>query len=388
MTEILKALATMRSVPEDFLSSQHALPYSDLSGHLRPLSAELARLETCIDSGAPPKSPMEPLVVWRKWERANFETAVLNRREWRSLCVSPATASRPTLLAALNSDSSPLLRLSTLMGFVHVYFNVWRNTEEPQAMEALIAKALDHETIRNRGRVVACWRVSRFLFTELADVRLAERIVSGTNKPDTIRERFFLQKDTQLMRRATERAAELLVDRLITSALNLDAIEALKQMRFLQEVLLDSTFEPARFRILLTRLVLCELPTRFPAIQTLLVQWIHDDVRLGDPRLSTRAPNWRLVDQAARLRFLAWLAKETLEFFFNTIVPENDENRERATFWIAYARAGLIRDFNVVVARQDELLMRQSRAKFIPSYARLDANETNQTSAFLMVFEG
>ena len=125
-----------------------------------------------------------------------------------------------------------------------------------------------------------------------------------------------------------------------------------------------------------------DLPTRFPIIQSIVVQWLHDDPRLGDPRLGNRAPNWRLLNPAARARFLAWLTKETLEFFFNTIVPENDENRRRAKFWIGYARAGLIRDFNVVVAYQDESLIRRSRAKFIPSYARLDANENSKTSAF------
>src|SRR2546430_2640462 len=197
MIEIEKALAAMRTIPQDFSAARHATPLADPAAHLRPLAAELQRLQETIDSGAPPKAPMDPLTVWRKWERTSFAHGVLDRREWRSLCVSPETAGRLKLIASLQSDASPLYRLSTLMGFTHVYFSLWRELEEPQAMESLIMKVLDHPDIRSRGRVVACWRESRFLFTEHANARLAEHIVLGSNKPDSVREEFFLQNGAQ-----------------------------------------------------------------------------------------------------------------------------------------------------------------------------------------------
>jgi hypothetical protein len=386
--EILKALSQMQSIQQDLVAAPHVLHIADPGSHLRDLASEIRRLEAVIDCGSPPKPPIDPHLVWRKWERAGFAIPALDRREWRSLCVSPDTAARPKLVAALQQDPTPLQRFSTLMGFVHVYFALWREIDKPDSMEALIRSALEHENIRRRGRVVACWRSSPFLFTSVANARLAEHVVRGNTSPDKIREQFYLQKGSRLMRSATECAAEQLVGRLVTNASTLSQNAALEQIRFLSESLLEPSFQEVPFRDLLSRLILSELPIRLPAVQSMLVQWIHDDPRLGDPRLGNCAPNWRKVDPAARARFLTWLAKETLEFFFNTIVPENDENRRRATFWIDYARRGLIRDFNVVVARQDEWRMRSSRTKFIPSYARLDANESGQTSAFLMVFEG
>lgn len=388
MIEINKALASMRTVPQELAAAEHALPIADPTAYLCQLEIEVLRLQTVIESGAPPRAAVDPLETWAKWKRAKFHAAALDRREWQSLCVSPETACRAELLEELRTNGLPLQRLSTLLGFVHVYFNAWGVSERQEAVEALIVKSLEHVTIKKRGRVVARWRESRFLFTQSADVRLAEAIVRGNTLPDVVREKFFLQKDCRLMRKAIEAAAEQMIDRIIATAGKLDERSALAQMKFLQGVLLDPLFEPRQFRPLMSKLILCELPARFADVQTLLVQWVHDDPRLGDPRLSQKAPNWRLVDTAARSRFLAWLAKETLEFFFNTIVPEDAENRRRANFWIPYARAGLIRDFNVVVCHQDGPKMRRSRAKFIPSYARLDANESNQTSAFLMVLEG
>ena len=85
-------------------------------------------------------------------------------------------------------------------------------------------------------------------------------------------------------------------------------------------------------------------------------------------------------------KFLAWLAKDTLQFFFDTLVPKNDTNRRRAEFWLEYAKKqGKIRDFQVAVSAEDRRKVRASRAQTIPSYSTISSGNT---SAFLMVFEG
>jgi hypothetical protein len=133
-------------------------------------------------------------------------------------------------------------------------------------------------------------------------------------------------------------------------------------------------------------LINCRLPERIPELQKALVEVIHKDDRLGDPRLAGNAPNWRTVPLEAKEKFLAWLAKETLQFFFDTLVPSNDENRRRAKFWLEYAKKqGKIKDFQVAVSDEDVYRIKASRAKTIPSYSRVTGGNT---SAFLMVFEG
>jgi len=72
--------------------------------------------------------------------------------------------------------------------------------------------------------------------------------------------------------------------------------------------------------------------------------------------------------------------------FFDTLVPNNDENRRRARFWLEYAKKqGKVKDFQVAVSDDDIYRIRASRAKTIPSYSRVTGGKT---SAFLMVFEG
>ena len=132
-------------------------------------------------------------------------------------------------------------------------------------------------------------------------------------------------------------------------------------------------------------LILSRMAEGMPSFQSAVVGLVHSDERLGDPRLAYCAPNWRKIPEA-RERFLAWLAKETLQFFFDTLVPRNDTNRRRAEFWLEYAKKqGKIKDFQVAVSEEDRPKIRASRAKTIPSYSSITGGKT---SAFLMIFEG
>jgi hypothetical protein len=133
-------------------------------------------------------------------------------------------------------------------------------------------------------------------------------------------------------------------------------------------------------------LINCQLPQKLPGLQSALVENVHGDGRLGDPRLDGYAPNWRTMPPGAKEKVLAWLAKETLQFFFDTLVPKNDDNRRRAEFWMEYAKKfEKIKDFQVAVSDEDLPKIRASRAKTIPSYSSITGGNA---SAFLMVFEG
>ena len=95
--------------------------------------------------------------------------------------------------------------------------------------------------------------------------------------------------------------------------------------------------------------------------------------------------NWRNMPKGASERVLSWLARETIEFFFNALVPPSDENRRRADFWLRYAmKPGNIKDFQVALSSDDEYLLRRRSPERI-SYPRLDGAKT---SAFMMQFEG
>ena len=73
--------------------------------------------------------------------------------------------------------------------------------------------------------------------------------------------------------------------------------------------------------------------------------------RLGDPRVRESSLNWRSMAPEAAQRYLSWLARDSIIFFFNTILPNNSENRRRKDFWLRYHDR--IKDFQVAVSEAD-----------------------------------
>ncbi len=90
------------------------------------------------------------------------------------------------------------------------------------------------------------------------------------------------------------------------------------------------------------------------------------------------------VSAAAARQYLSWLARDSIIFFFNTILPNNNENRRRKDFWLRYHDR--ILDFQVAVSEEDlwKVKANEKSSDFL-CYSKV-AHPT--TSAFLMKFDG
>jgi EH_Signature domain len=383
---IVEAFARLRTDAADLHGSLHA-QIIDGAPYVKNLAATIERLQEKLESGRPSESPLDADIVWARWESLGYDLSKLEKREVRSLCVSPVTSMRGRLIHALNEDRQPLQRISNLHGLVYGYCSHWRMMEEPQKAEDLIWRGIEQDSMARRGRVIKVWRQSRFLFTSHAAARIAQLVLSERRSPKEICESLFIDPTTVLATRSHEAAVIQFVDSIVQKAGLVDERKALSDLDWLISNLLTDDLDPGIYRDAIAKLILSSL-TSFPSYQKALAEEIQADRRLGDPRLPERASNWRLVSDAAKARFLAWLAKATLQFFFDILVPRNDDNRRRAEFWLQYAkREGNIRDFQVAVSDEDESKIRYSRAKVIPSYSRVVAPRASTSSAFLMVFE-
>ncbi|MGD0076214.1 MAG: EH signature domain-containing protein, partial [Candidatus Binataceae bacterium] len=60
------------------------------------------------------------------------------------------------------------------------------------------------------------------------------------------------------------------------------------------------------------------------------------DSRLGDPRLPRNATNWLGVSTEARNRFIEWLSKDDIVFFFELGLPPGTDPHGRKKFWLNY----------------------------------------------------
>jgi hypothetical protein len=357
----------------------------DPAAYLRQLDKVIEALEAKSNYVSSPKPPLDADEVWARWRTLGFELDKLDARETRTLCVSPTTAMKPRLIAAISSNPEPLRRWITLNGFVQAYFGQWRTMENPEAAEKLIQAMLSDGRMRRRNRILDLWRQSLFLFSPEASRRLAKIILKDHKSVKQTCTEYGIEPSSRLASATHEYASIAAADELVQRDTRIGEKVVLSEFQWISDHLFTPLLSPDAYREAVNKLIVSRMAESMPSFQSAVVGLVHADERLGDPRLPYSAPNWRKIPEGKE-RFLAWLAKETLQFFFDTLVPKNDRNRRRADFWLEYAKKqGKIKDFQVAVSDEDRAKIRASRAKTIPSYSNIRGGKA---SAFLMVFEG
>lgn len=116
-----------------------------------------------------------------------------------------------------------------------------------------------------------------------------------------------------------------------------------------------------------------------------LKRLVLSDDRLRDPRLPGNAKNWLGVPEEARMRFIQWLSRDDIEFFFEHVLPRGSDPHGRKAFWLRYVKRVLMsrpllnwRDQSRLQAR-----MAQLRGQ-VGNYGRISG--FGDTSAFLLDF--
>jgi EH_Signature domain len=383
---IAKAMERLKLDLHEFQASNLAQKL-DPELYLNELTRTIRRLEQRLDSGVPPKPPMNAEEVWARWRLLGYDLLKLEKREVRSLCISPETALRPKLVTAIANHLEYLSRASTIFGMVNAYWHKWRSMEEPEQIELLIWSAISLDGMARRSKVIAQWGRHRFLFSSEAANGIAQIVVRDRKAMKLVCADLFIDPNTELARQSHVVATEQAVRVLLSGEATFAEERALQDLRWIIAHLAAQELSHETFRISMAKLILSKLPDRCPSFQRALTEVVHGDNRMGDPRLPDRAVNWRTLPDEARARFVSWIAGETLQFFFETLVPRNDENRRRADFWLQYVkRSRNLKDFQVAVSREDETKIKAIRAKTMPSYSRI--KNWDSTSAFLMVFQG
>jgi hypothetical protein len=180
------------------------------------------------------------------------------------------------------------------------------------------------------------------------------------------------------------KAAELACQRFRKLESGSDEQTNLRYLEWMIKDVLAETVNSGALHTAVSSLILSQSAEKSESFQQTLRSYVQSCPRLGDPRLRQCAPNWRDMDPEAAQRFLSWLAKENILFFFNTILPRNDENRRRADFWLRYHKQ--IRDFQVAISEQDYWKLKANKSTAgLPLHSRVSQSST---SAFLMKFQG
>ena len=110
MLQTAKAFAMLRS--QCFLLMSESVQVADPTRLLTKLAVVSKKLSQAEPRKPSTKTALDPETVWRLWEAAGFDSEFPDRLQWNTLCLSPATAFRPELVACLAVHPRPLERLS------------------------------------------------------------------------------------------------------------------------------------------------------------------------------------------------------------------------------------------------------------------------------------
>ena len=327
-----------------------------------------------------PKLSVE--AVWSEFVASRHDLNALDGLQFRTLCSAEETALRPEFVAALAKHPEKLKRSRCLYGVVSSYFAEWRTMKDPGAVEGLLISVLARHDANNL--VVRKWLGSKALFSEKAAEFLSEEICSDQKAVDDVLREHYVGPLTKLGLSVRASAASSACEYLRRMESRRDDEWSLRFLQWITEKVLSDLTSADAFSEAVSSLILSDSAKRSEGFQGALRSYIQNHKRLGDPRLRESALNWRSIAPEATQRYWSWLARDSIVFFFNTILPSNSGNRRRKDFWLRYHDR--IRDFQVAVSEADVWKVKANQKSTDLLYYSLVAHPT--TSAFLMSFEG
>jgi hypothetical protein len=320
--------------------------------------------------------------AWSAFVESGCELGNIDGLLFRTLCCAERTAVRPEFVAALTRHPEKLTRSRCLYGLVNSYFSKWRTMPEPSKLETLLLSTFT--VLSGKNPVVRKWLENPQLFSASAASFLAEEISAGQKAVDDVLRSNNINTVTKLAAAVRLSVAQTACEYLRRQESSRSDEWALSFLQWMTQKVLSDVTSPDVFRSAISSLILSESAKRSEAFQHALRSYIQSHKRLGDPRIRECSPNWRSMPTEAAQRYLSWLARDNIIFFFNTILPNNNENRRRKDFWLRYHDR--IKDFQVALSNAD---LWKIKASGKSSETLLYSQVIHPTtSAFLMKFEG
>jgi len=381
MKVTLGALAQLKA-EEKVIGHRAALPVVDGKKECRTLGRTLEKLREQRTTVKLDRRKLDSQQVWRTFTAGSFDLNRINELEFRTLCSAEDTALQPEFIASLERSPERLGRSRCLYGLVHNYFAGWRTMANPSAVEYLLQAVF--RRYEGRNPVVELWSANAFLFSPQAATSVAVEICADQKSVDDALKTYFVSPLTKLALAVRNSTA-------ISGGQNFREAErahgeewSLRYLRWLIEKVFSDLTSREAFCATVSLLIMSESAKRSEVFRRALRVYIQNHKQLGDPRLRESSPNWRAMVPDAAQRYISWLARDSIIFFFNTILPDTNENRRRKEFWLRYHDC--IKDFQVAVSEDDLWKIKSGhKASELIAYSQV---EHPTTSAFLMQFEG
>ncbi|HUY28224.1 MAG TPA: EH signature domain-containing protein [Candidatus Binataceae bacterium] len=360
--DLLEALASLR-IANHSLAQEIQQPFAGIP-------TDNPRLKATIESfperaAKPPKVPEDYKQQWQDFIDKRRDS--LEPRAIRYLCWEPDIATDLRFQKYLERFESDLSARS-LQGLVRSCHARWSSDLAGGAVAADVRSRLYRFSGANR--VIAKWKEGLSLVLgSKATGELAKWILDGRKPIKDTCEFWKLEEQSRYLLQAVEEAA--------AACRNKIGEHSLYNQYMVGELIAWSGWPIERFKKLVNDVIERTSPnTEFAQA---LKRMVLGDSRLGDPRLPRNSTNWLGVRTEARNRFIEWLSKDDIVFFFELGLPKGKDPQGRKKFWLDYV--GNVKKSRPLLCDDDRARLQNAKEK-VGNFGRI----VGETSAFLLDF--
>ncbi len=362
-TDLLEALASLRAANHS-LAQEIEQPFAGIPIDNPRLKATIESLGS-EQTAKPPPPPEDYKRQWQEFIDKRRDR--LEPRTVRYLCWEPDIATDLRFQKYLDGLESDLSARS-LQGLVRSCHARWSSDFAGGA----VAAGVRHRLYRANGanRVVAKWKAALSLVLgSKATSELATWMLEGSKAIKEACEFWKAGEQSRYLLQAVEEAA--------AACLKNTGGHSPYNRYMIDELIAWNGWPIDRFKILVSDAI----ERTFPATEfaQALKPMVLGDSRLGDPRLPRNTTNWLGVRPEAKNRFIEWLSRDDIVFFFEHVLPKGKDPHGRKAFWLKYVAD--VRRSRPLLCDDDRGRLQNAREK-VGNFGRM----LGETSAFLLDF--
>lgn len=300
----------------------------------------------------------------------------LTRREIKLLCWSPEVSCEQSFFSYIKlycMKKQIEIPSQWLIGLISSYHSNYGKIQSQMSFENIILSWLN--SYKGKNRVLEIYKQhSPELIGDTAAHKLGERIQKENLKPKTICEELKIAENSNYLRKTLCEAIQCEIEAQFSD----------RGIDFILNLLNNQYLTKKNVKEMTAKLILHNKIAHNLEFQHQLINFILGSERLGDPRRPQNCPNWIGIEEGKN-KFIQWLSKEDIEWFFNVILERNDPHG-RKQFWLQYIKE--IEASRVVLSMEDSSKLSLPGVKVVKGrdYANFQSSSQNQTSAFILVF--
>ena len=309
---------------------------------LTPSDRVLGRLRVTVEKLSQPKKakpvkcPKDYVQLWN--ELGASRASELSKRAIRYLSWETDIAIRPDFqIVALNPER---ISVRSLQGLVRSVHRRWESIVNTPAMGNLVVAISQYN---GKNALIEKWKHGlQHILNQNGPKNFAGSILNHGKTWEHYGDEWGIEADSEFGSQVLSQCVALALTGRDKDAV----IEATIRL-----VLPSSHWRAASFKSAVQQMILASSRFR-PQQAELLRNFIVDDRRLLDPRLSANGPNWAGISDAARDIVIQWLSAEDIQLFFDHVLPHRDDPHGRKPFWLRYK--GKVKRSRPILSSLDE----------------------------------